>query len=65
MFKKMNKYLKDRKITPHLFRHSFGRYLVDKGVPMNYIQSMLGHSSIITTMRYLSPTNDLIKKFMK
>jgi site-specific recombinase XerD len=65
MFKKMNKYLKDRKITPHLMRHSFGRYLVDKGVPITYISSMLGHSSIITTMRYISPLQDQIKRFMK
>lgn len=64
-FRKMNKYLKDRKISLHLFRHSFGKYLNDKGVPLTYIQSMLGHSSITTTMIYLNPTNEQIKKFMK
>jgi integrase/recombinase XerD len=64
-FRKMNKYLIDRKISPHLFRHSFGKYLNDNGVPLTYIQSMLGHSSIQTTMIYLNPTNEQIKKFMK
>lgn len=62
---KMNKYLKDRKITPHLFRHSFGKYLLDKGVPITYISRMYGHSSLQTTMIYLNPTNEQIKKFMK
>jgi integrase/recombinase XerD len=64
-FRKMNKYLVDRKISPHLFRHSFGKYLLDNGVPLTYIQNMLGHSSITTTMIYLNPTNEQIKKFMK
>jgi site-specific recombinase XerD len=64
-FRKMNKYLIDRRISPHLYRHSFAKYLNDKGVPLTYIQSMLGHSNIQTTMIYLSPTTEQIKKFMK
>jgi len=64
-FKKMNKYIKNRKISEHLYRHSFSRYLFDKGVPITYIQSMLGHSSLTTTMIYLNPTNDQIKKQMR
>lgn len=42
-FRKMNKYLPDRKISEHIFRHSFGKYLNDKGVPLTHIQNMLGH----------------------
>jgi integrase/recombinase XerD len=64
-FRKMNKYMIDKKISPHLFRHSFGKYLMDKGVPLTYISSMYGHSSITTTMIYLNPTNEQIKHFMK
>ena len=60
-----NNYLINRKISPHLFRHSFGKYLQDKGVPLSYISSMYGHSSILTTMVYLNPTNEQIKKFME
>jgi len=59
--RKMNKYLVERKITPHLFRHSFAKYLLDKGVPITYISQMLGHSSIATTMIYLNPTEEQIK----
>jgi len=64
-FKKMNKYLKERKINCHLFRHSFSKYLFDKGAPLSYIQSLLGHSNITTTMIYLNPTSEQIKKWME
>ena len=63
-FRKMNKYLKDKKISPHLFRHSFSKYLLDCGVPITEISALMGHSSILTTMIYLNPTNEQIKKRM-
>jgi integrase/recombinase XerD len=61
LVKKMNKYLTERKITPHMFRHSFAKYLLDNGVPITYISKMLGHSKIETTMIYLNPTEEQIK----
>lgn len=42
----------NRKVTPHTFRHTFGTMLLEKGVDIRYIQSLLGHSSIITTQIY-------------
>ena len=41
-----------RKITPHVFRHSFATLMLEEGVDIKYIQEFLGHSSITTTQIY-------------
>jgi integrase len=37
----------------HAFRHSFGTNLAKDGVPIHVIQSLMGHSSLAITGRYL------------
>jgi integrase len=37
-------------INPHLFRHSFVRQMLRDGVPIQYVQKMVGHASIKTTV---------------
>lgn len=41
-----------RRISWHVLRHTFASHLAMKGVPLNMVQALLGHSTIIMTMRY-------------
>lgn len=57
--------MKEKKITPHTFRHSVAMNLLISGVDISTIAIWLGHSSIETTHKYMVADMELKRKAME
>jgi integrase/recombinase XerD len=57
--------LAGRKIVPHSARHSLASALEDANVPLRYIQDILGHGSLKTTLIYLHTPQGKINEITK
>jgi integrase/recombinase XerD len=52
----------NKKVTPHILRHSLATTLLSKGVDIRYIQEILGHSSLNITQIYTHVVPNQLKE---
>lgn len=59
--RQLGRKLKIEKIHPHKFRRTMATRAIDKGMPIEQVQKILGHSQIDTTMRYAIVNQNNVK----
>ncbi|MDQ1442273.1 MAG: hypothetical protein QOG97_2501 [Acidimicrobiaceae bacterium] len=50
-----------RRVTPHMLRHSCATQLIESGVDIRFVQRLLGHASLATTEIYTHVTNRALR----
>lgn len=59
--RKMGRMLNLKSIHPHKFRRTMATRAIDKGMPIEQVQKILGHSQIDTTMQYAIVNQNNVK----
>lgn len=61
ILKVIAKYAGVSNVHPHRFRRTFATNALNKGMPVQHLQRILGHTSLDTTMIYCCVDEDEIK----
>jgi integrase/recombinase XerD len=54
-----------RRVTPHMLRHTAATLLIEHGVDIRIVQRLLGHSSIATTEMYTHVTDETLRSTLE
>lgn len=49
-------------VHPHTMRHSCATHLLNRGVDVRFVQELLGHTTLVTTSKYLHVAIDRLQK---
>lgn len=54
----------ERRVTPHMLRHTAATQLIEAGVDIRFVQKLLGHASIATTQIYTQVSDTSLRDTM-
>ena len=55
----------EKRVTPHMFRHSKAMHLLQSNASLPEVQSLLGHSDVQTTMIYAHADEKMVREAME
>lgn len=65
IFEDIKKEAKLDKLHAHKMRHTYASRVLESGISLGVLRDQLGHSSIVTTNRYIAVRNNFRREAMK